>query len=312
MQTIRRAFIIPAMTGLTVFLLLLLFSRSTVYQGMRYATSDFKWYLLAQPEQADTTFSVIAIDDASISYFADRYRISWPWPRQFYAIVLDYLNAAEAATVVIDLHFGKPDMERMEITAAVSDGELGRALAAHHDVVLTAMLTDSLLGTGSLPMAQNLLFVNQHELSLPDYPALRFPVSAIAAGLQRIGTTHSVTDADGICRRLPLLVRVDGKLYPQLPLAAYMQETGDSILAYDPAKGLLLTRHGTIALDEEGQFPIHWYGPGGEARVYRYDSFHAVFLSASRLQSDMEPIIPLSTFKDHKIIICATAGVLLA
>ena len=304
-------FYIPSLTALAVFLVLGLFSLSSVYQGMRYAMVDFKWRLLAQPTQADTTFTVIAIDDASIGYFADRYNFSWPWPRQFYAIVLDYLKAADAGTVVFDLHFTEPDLSRMEISAEFSDGELGRAAAEYRHVVMTAMLTDSLLGRGSLPTPQKLLFENREQLILPRYPAIRFPVPAISAGLQRIGTTHFITDADGICRRLPLVVRVQDDLYPQLGFAAYLEATGDSILAYDPGKNRLRTRQLAIELDDDGHLPLYWYGPGGEAGVYRYDSFHAVFLSALQFQSGLEPIIPLSSFRDKKIIICATAGGLL-
>jgi len=307
----HRSLLITAIIALGVFILILLFSLTDIYRGMNNAITDFKWRIISGGEKADSSLMVIAIDDASVSYFADRYNIPWPWPRQFYGIVLNYLNSAGAGTVVFDMHFTEADQQRLELSAEASDRDFGMAVAAFPHVVMGAMLTDSLYGRGDFAGLGRLDFQNHEALSLPRYNGIRFPIPVISQGLERIGTTHFITDSDGICRRLPLVVRVGDVYYPQLGLAAYLEEEGDSILSYDGSKRQLITQESRIPLDNKGNFPILWYGPGGESGVYRYDSFHAVFLSAIRYQSGQTPIIIPESYKGKKIMICATAGGLL-
>lgn len=297
--------------ALTVFILMALFSLTNIYRDMRYAVTDYKWHLLSEKESPDTSFLVIAIDDASISYFADRYNITWPWPRQFYGIVLNYLRDAGAQTVVFDMHFSEPDQQRIELSAEASDRDFGEAIAAFPHVVMGAMLTDSLYRRGTFEGTGPLVFTGSENLHLPTYGGIRFPIPVLAKELERIGTTHFITDSDGISRRLPLMVRAGNEIYPQLGLAAYLESSGDSILSYDAGKKRLITQKTTIPLSARGEFPIYWYGPGGESGVYRYDSFHAVFLSAIRAQSGVEPIIPPRDYTNKKIMICASAGGLL-
>ncbi|KUK53736.1 MAG: Putative Adenylate cyclase with CHASE2 sensor domain [Marinimicrobia bacterium 46_47] len=294
--------------ALTVFVLMVLFSLTDIYKGMRYAVTDFKWHFTTEKEAPDTSFLVIAIDDASISYFADRYNITWPWPRQFYGIVLNYLRQAGANTVVFDMHFSEPDQQRIELSAEASDRDFGEAIASFPHVVMGAMLTDSLYRRGTFEGSQPLHFTGSEDLHPAKYSGIRFPIPVLARGLERIGTTHFITDSDGICRRLPLLIRVGQDIYPQLGLAAYLESSGDSILSYDAGKNRLITQKTTIPLSVRGEFPIFWYGPGGESGVYRYDSFHAVFLSAIRAQTGAEPIIPPRDYTNKKIMICASAG----
>ena len=45
---------------------------------------------------------IIAIDDNSLEYFTKN-NVSWPWPRDFYAIFTNYLTANGAENIIFDL-----------------------------------------------------------------------------------------------------------------------------------------------------------------------------------------------------------------
>ncbi len=307
----HRSFIITVGIAFVVFIFISLFSLTDIYRGMNNAITDFKWRTISGCNEADSSFMVIAIDDASISYFADRYNIPWPWPRQFYGIVLNYLNEAGAGTVVFDMHFTEADQQRLELSAEASDRDFGAAVAAYPHVVMGAMLTDSLYGRGDFAGLGRLDFQDHEAIFLPRYNGIRFPIPVISHGLERIGTTHFITDSDGICRRLPLIVRVGDRFYSQLGFSAYLESEADSPVAYNKRNNELITLKSRIPLDKNGNFPIFWYGPGGESGVYRYDSFHAVFLSALQHQTGQPTIIPPDSYAGKNIMICATAGGLL-
>ena len=225
--------------------------------------------------------------------------------------IRDSLNEAGAGTVVFDMHFTEADQQRLELSAEASDNDFGMAVSLYSNVVMGAMLTDSLYGRGEFTGLGRLDFQNSEALSLPRYNGIRFPIPAIAHGLERIGTTHFITDSDGICRRLPLVVRVGSLFYSQLGLSAYFESEHDALVSYEKRNKELVTQKSRISLDKKGNFPIFWYGHGGESGVYRYDSFHAAFLSALQYQSGQLPIIPPDSYKDKNIMICATAGGLL-
>ena len=52
---------------------------------------------------------LVAIDQGSIDFYSqDPFGITWPWPRSLYARAIDYLTAAGARAVAVDLIFSEP------------------------------------------------------------------------------------------------------------------------------------------------------------------------------------------------------------
>jgi adenylate cyclase len=55
---------------------------------------------------------LILVDQASIEWGRKERGWGWPWPRQIYADLLDYMNLAEAKSVVFDILFTEPSIYR--------------------------------------------------------------------------------------------------------------------------------------------------------------------------------------------------------
>jgi adenylate cyclase len=64
--------------------------------GIELNTLDWRFLQASHPEEADTNVVLIAIDQNSLEAFADR-NVQWPWPREIYGLVVDYLREAGAS-----------------------------------------------------------------------------------------------------------------------------------------------------------------------------------------------------------------------
>jgi adenylate cyclase len=307
--------VLAILSAAVIVIILILFSFSNLYKQIEYAAVDLKWHKFYQSAKSDTNIIIIAIDNKSIDYFSsDKYMINWPWPREFYAFVLDYLKAAGAKTVIFDMLFSQSEIARLEVDAESSNKNFSNSITNNGKVILGANAIDS---TTDLKKSNydkyTLNFENSELFPAEKYPSISLPLPILSKGVASIGATGFTYDNDGVCRRAPLIVRIGDKMFPQLAFAAYLYTAKDSVIRYNKKNNVLITKKSKIFLDKYGNYRIYWYGPGGESKLgtYRYDSFHAVFLSAIQYKQGMEPQIPFSEYKDKNILICASASGLL-
>jgi adenylate cyclase len=74
--------------------------------------------------------AIVAIDGATFSYFSEHHMASqWPFPRRYYARVLDDLHRAGARVIAVDIQFTEP-------TDQTDDNDLYNAVGNDHPVVL--------------------------------------------------------------------------------------------------------------------------------------------------------------------------------
>ncbi|MCL2802010.1 MAG: adenylate/guanylate cyclase domain-containing protein [Treponema sp.] len=97
-----------------VFLAITGFHLLGVFQFLEYKSYDMRvrfW--------ADTSYSrvsddiiVILLDDPSLEWAERERNWGWPWPRQAYAEIVDYLNLSGAKSVAFDIIFSEPSVYR--------------------------------------------------------------------------------------------------------------------------------------------------------------------------------------------------------
>lgn len=304
----KKSWLAAVVIGGMATLLLYLFSLTGLYRMFAYAALDFKYHLCHRPGLADKNIVIVAIDEVSIKTFSEQYNISWPWPRQFYGIVLDYFRKAGAGTVVFDMTFSESEVGRLDVDGRVSERDFSDAIKRYGNVVLGEVATEA---EGALPPFGNeLVFEHSRDMPLKNYGSLIGPLEVFRHHRGGTGVVNFQIDADGVCRRMPLIFKVNGRYYPQLAFAAYLKAAGDSPVRYDRKRGALVTRKGAFRLDSKGFFQIYWHGKGGggQGAAYRYDSFYDVLRSATMLMSGEKPVIPLEEYKDRHIVICASAA----
>ena len=295
--------------AVAVVLALYLFSHTTLYKRFVLASDDFRWSYCTRSDLADRDTVIVSIDDYSVKNLSEKFNYNWPWPRQFYGIVIDYLKQAGAKSVTFDMLFTQTEVGRMDVDGAVSEKAFADAMKNSGFTVLGENLIDEAdTGKTGGPGLKGLSFESSSLLPGKTFPAVERPIPGLAEAAAEVGVVNFHADADGVCRRLPLIFKANGILRPQLSLAAYLVAENDALVSYDPKKRELVTRKKRFPLDRDGFYQIYWYGKGGPEGVYHYESFFNVFVSATQVMNNEKPVLPLNDFKGKNVVVCATAS----
>lgn len=224
---------------------------------------------------------IVDIDDNSLSRYGQ-----WPWPRWRLAQLLDAVNAAGAASMGVDLILAEPDRTSAGTTLARRQpadrsGEQGGP--PDHDLELTHTLAQ-----GPFVLGYEFLFGNSAKmepacrLHPPSLTWMNIPAAeGVQAGffaaqgavcnrrmfseaVTNSGFLNAAPDADGILRRIPMLIGFDRQLYPSLALAMLMQFAHSSQIEIHPREtGWFTLRAGnrSIAIDPQGTMTVRFSRP---------------------------------------------------
>ena len=117
-----------------VFLIITGLQLLGVFQNLEYRSYDMRvrfW--------ADSNFSipsheivVIELDQESINWAQQERGWGWPWPRQAYAEIIEYMNTCNAKAVAFDVIFSEPSIYR----SANQDEILDRVIGVLEDMML--------------------------------------------------------------------------------------------------------------------------------------------------------------------------------
>ena len=256
---------------------LLALVRPALFSGLDNATYDtlLRWTRAAPP---DARVAIVDVDERSLSAIGQ-----WPWRRDVLGRLVVRLRDMGAATIAIDIVFSEPD-RYPGLVAAEGSSTAGRRPRTPDEwlaesvrpgkVVLGYAMT---FGPG-VPAATrcvnfplNLAMVHASDswsLRAEDDPFFHatgalcnLPALAEAAGAS--GFLNAAPDADGILRRAPVLIELDGRVYPSLALAAVSSATGsrDAALRIATVNAASLTLDNRIVpLDAKSNLLLRYRG----------------------------------------------------
>ena len=235
---------------------------------------------------ADTV--VVDIDDVSLSALGQ-----WPWPRYRLAELIGRIAAEHPSAIAMDVVFPEPDRASLanvqqtfkrDFGVDVSfngvppglldnDGYLGQQMARDHVIGARYFYFDH-VSHSDRPLRPGVGFDGRIDLlSLDHATGVLTNVNAIAAQTRTTGFINSRLDADGVLRRLPLLIEYDGVVHPSLALAATMHSLGVDTGRVESGVNGLSIRVGShrIPVDRSGYAFLRFNGPS-----QRYASVSAV------------------------------------
>jgi len=242
--------------------------------------------LLSAPVAPDDVV-LAKIDQGSIDFYSREFNISWPWPRSLYARAVDYLAAAGARAVAVDLVLSEPGLYDGE------DERLAASIKSSGRVFLPLVFRKGQGGSEgverfALPFAPRLkrLPVRQGPVQLP--------LPSLGAAARGGGNAQADPERDHVYRRIRHFVGHGGRIYPSLALA------------------IALYADQRLKLDD-----VPFAADGGlNLRFYRKDSFRTLAISEliqSQVRRDAgaEPVVRPADLKDRIVVIGATATGLL-
>jgi adenylate cyclase len=280
--------------GTAVFLVALLLDASGAFRPLEWKAWDLRLRLLSRPSQASKDIALIMIDQESLDVYEKSQQLPWPWPRQIYAAVIEFLKAGGAKAVFFDLILSEGSRYGVE-----DDEILSRAMSASGNVFLPFFLSDEKKARDESAVSMLRRFARSADgtplrAALPLHSA-SLPVPVLLAGAAGAGNVRFAQDEDGIFRRIPLLFSFEGLTLPALPLALAEFVNGPLPL-------------GDIPLDPDGRMIIRYHGPSGTYPAY---SAAAIINSWAQIDEGLKPQIDPSAFAGKTVLLGTSAPGLL-
>ena len=177
----------------------------------------------------------------------------WPFPRDVYGKIIKDLYDRGAGLVVFNVLMPEPDRSGQDATLAET--------MKKHPVVLSNVPAQQTKNQPRVPGSA--VLGPEHLNTIVRYPGMIANISVLENSAVGVGTTNTLPEIDGVNRRLPLIVTVDGKLYPNLAMETLRVATNNSTFqvklnANGVEKMRLPGDIGIIDTDSLGRVWIDW------------------------------------------------------
>jgi len=190
----------------------------------------------------------VNIDEKSLEQYGQ-----WPFPRDVYAGIIKDLYDRKAGLVVFNVLMPEPDRSGKDLILADT--------MKNYPVVLSNVPAQQTKNEPRVPGSA--VLGPEHLNTIVRYPGMIANVPLLENVAVGVGTTNTLPEIDGVNRRLPLIVTVDGKLYPNLAMETLRVATNNSTFqvklnANGVEKMRLPGDIGIIDTDSLGRVWIDW------------------------------------------------------
>jgi hypothetical protein len=96
-----------------------------IFDPLEYKAYDFRVKLFADTYKPSDDIIVILLDQNSIDWANQERGWGWPWPRQAYAELVNFMNLSGAKSVAFDVLFSEPSIYRSANQDAIIDAAIG-------------------------------------------------------------------------------------------------------------------------------------------------------------------------------------------
>ncbi|MGB3211137.1 MAG: CHASE2 domain-containing protein [Desulforhopalus sp.] len=290
---------------LTVFLSGIYHFQVKVIESINLKVTDIIFSTVEAPAPA-LDIVTVAIDEASLEKYGQ-----WPWPRYRFARLLEKINAGGAESIGIDIIFAEQDRTSPQLWKENLENDLGYVIDTSaipsefldNDAYLASILTKgpyvlgyTFLFTETATRRQNCtlhpVFIGDSRDDDAHRPASHFhPAEGVICNYELLGDAvtssgflNGTPDADGVLRRLPLLIEYGGTFYPSFSLAVlkrFRHQEPLIIQSEDTQIHRFSMMGSHIPIDEQGNFLL------SPARTGKSKQYSATEVVEGQIDSDL-------------------------
>jgi len=192
---------------------------------LRYKTWDYFQQIHPRNSISDS-ITVVNITEEDLKRYGQ-----WPWPRHLMAMLHANIGDAGAVLINYNILFAEPDrmsgveyLKSMPMTNELRE-QLGSILL-DTDAVFSTILRESgnaviLMSVKNkagveLPSTTQIIEKGNVKPWLYQYQGIVSPTPKISAGVAGMGVNVTSPEPDAVVRKMPVLIRINGKIYPSM------------------------------------------------------------------------------------------------
>lgn len=274
-------------------------------RGWEATTWAWRVRFFSRPDSVADQIRVVLLDQASLDWAKNEHGLSWPWPRQVYAPLVDFCRRAGAKVIAFDVLYTEPSAYGPE-----DDALLGQAIAGSGTFVGAVFLSSRAGETEKWPD-----FVKDRrppDIVLDaacerwraglEMPRASFPIPEVSSNALWLGNVSDEPDEDGVFRRAAVFRWFDGSPVASLGIASFLaaEKAGgrQPEIRWEP--GWLRIGGRRIPVDSRLRALLRY--SGGAGGPYKTYNVAGLIQSEVRLQSGETPSVDPSEFKDKYVL----------
>ncbi len=264
--------------------------------------------LLARPQNLESVV-IVDVDEESMALLQPLLG-AWPYRRDVYAALTEFLSASGAKSITYDILFSEP---------RAGDADFARSLGKANNVVMASSALNypfersaeygAQLDAATWPIAANqkppqLIW---RDITLP-LPLFTRPLSASQTGL----ISMQADEDDGIHRRIPLLHSAYGKTLPSLAMATIYAGQPVPDIKFSDNNQVVTINNQNLPITEEGEVLLQFPSNASSFKVLSfYQLVHAAFNVAARPELHYPGAAAIAAqIKDKRIFVGSRSAVL--
>ncbi len=240
------------------------------------------------------------VDEPSLSHMESQ-GVSWPWPRELYASVLDFCARGQAKAVVFDIFYSEDSVYGVADDEAFAEGV--KRVPTYFVLFLS---DEDRPADGRVPAV---LSKSAVSVSTPvpnwvekDRALMSLPISSLVDSAKGFGNAQIPPDEDGVYRKMNLLSAMGNFAVPSISLKVVTDLSGGNISF--AGEGKMSFGGVQIPITPSGEIMLNYYGGADTFPAY---PLAQVMVSDMAISAGKTPDLNPSIVKDKVVIIGVAA-----
>src|SRR5574341_53454 len=305
----NKKFFIALLISVSVFSLTLAGYFLDAFEKPEFLVYDAKVKLFRSDKTPPKQIKTILVDDASIKNL-EPIAGRWPWPREIWAELLDFIvNYGGAKAVFFDILFTERSDElndRALISATAESKNIYHSMIMQHERPDDERRYNEELGLPLPAGFADRFSLKRVESMVTGAPGREnndytLPIEGLRPVSKGVAVVEFPPDSDNVLRRTRPLRDYQGKLFPVLGLAPFIDDTTPVVIR----EGAIVINDRVLPIDEKGNYVINMYGIE-KAEPY---SIGGILASLNKIKAgELEDlIVNPEEFRDSIVFVGASA-----